>query len=69
MSKVTIQEYVESAIDSELSRVQIQSAGNIIAHFLIVREGLADRVSKDELNATAATLTAGIWAAPLPDRS
>ena len=61
MSQTSITEYVEAAIDSPNNREQIKSAGNIIAHFLIVKKGLEGRVPADELNATAATLTAGIW--------
>jgi hypothetical protein len=61
MSKVGIREYVESAIDDEsLERAHIKSAGNVIAHFLLVREGLTGHVPNEELNAVAATLTAAI---------
>jgi hypothetical protein len=63
MTRVDVNEYVESAMDTEaLQRAQIKSAGTIIAQFLLVREGLTGRIPDNELNATAATLTAGIWA-------
>lgn len=63
MSTVSVREYVDAAIDSEtLQRAQVQSAGNIISQFLLVRRGLQGRIPDTELDATAATLTAGIWA-------
>jgi|GEM_PF-3809379 len=64
MAAVTsVKEYVEGTIESEsLRRPQTQSAGTIIAQFLLVREGLQGRVPEAELNSVAATLTAGIWA-------
>lgn len=61
----SVAEYIEGAIKSEsLQRGQVKSAGTIISQFLLVREGLIGRVPEHELNATAATLTAGIWAGP-----
>lgn len=63
MSAISVREYVEAAIDSEtLQRAQVQSAGNIVSQFLLVRRGLQGRIPDAELTATAATLTAGIWA-------
>ncbi len=65
MAAVSVQEYVSGAIESEsLRRAQVKSAGNIIAQFLLIREGLQGRIPDDELSATAATLTAGIRSAP-----
>lgn len=65
MEPVSVQEYVDGAIESvSLRRAQVKAAGNIIAQFLLVREGLQGRIPEDELSATAATLAAGIWAAP-----
>jgi hypothetical protein len=63
MAEATVQDSIEAATNHlTLRRPQILSAGAIIAQFLIVRDGLSSYVPADELNATAATLTAGIWA-------
>ena len=63
MSAVSVREYVDAAIDSEtLQRAQVQSAGAVVSQFLLVRRGLQGRIPDAELSATAATLTAGIWA-------
>lgn len=62
MSTTTVSEYVEGAQTLEaLRRSQIKSAGTIVAQFLLVREGLRGRVDDANVDAIAATLTAGIW--------
>ena len=61
--RLDISEYVDAAIDDEGSeRSRMNSAATIIAQFLTVKEGLAGRVSPESIDATAATLTAAIWA-------
>ncbi len=63
MNTTTIDEYIEGAQASDaLRRAQVKSAGTIIAQFLLVRDGLAGRVAEENVDAIAATLTAGIWA-------
>ena len=63
MTNITVAEYLEGALESEeLQRKQIASAGTIISQFLLVREGLKESVGTAQLDAVAATLTAGIYA-------
>jgi hypothetical protein len=57
-----VKKYVDEAIVSEsLQRAQLKRVGAMISNFLLVRDGLEGRVPHAELNAIAATLTAGIW--------
>jgi hypothetical protein len=61
--ELDINDYVDAAIDDEgPKRRQMTDAAAIIAQFIVVREGLAGRISAEDINATAATLTAAIWA-------
>lgn len=61
--KLDISEYVDAAIDDEGSeRTLKNNAAAIIAQFLVVKDGLAGRIDLENVNATAATLTAAIWA-------
>ena len=63
MANVNVHEYVDAAISTgPLDRDRVKSAGNLIAQFLIVRQGLEGRIPSEDLSATAATLTAAIWA-------
>ena len=65
MKNVSVHEYIDAAIGNDtLERAQVKSAGSIIAQFLVIRKGLEGRIPTEELSATAATLTAGIWASP-----
>jgi hypothetical protein len=62
MKNITVAEYLEAAQESEdLQRKQIIEAGTILSQFLLVREGLAEKVEPHQIDAIAATLTVGIY--------
>jgi len=63
MANVSVNEYIDAAIaPGPQDRDRIKNEGNLIAQFLVVRQGLEGRIPSADLSTTAATLTAAIWA-------
>ncbi len=58
---------VDAALSSEqLQSVQMDSAATIVSQFVLVRDALQSQGVSADVNLIAATLTAGIWASPVP---
>jgi hypothetical protein len=56
-----VKAYIDNVMDDPVDQIKFAKyAGGAIAQFLVIRQGLEDRVDDSALDVTAATLTAAV---------
>jgi hypothetical protein len=56
-----VKAYIDNVMDDPVDQIKLAKyAGGAIAQFLVIRQGLEDRVDDSALDVTAATLTAAV---------